>query len=209
MVASLQPHARTSGCRIVQILGGLGNPLAEVHAARLTERLAFLLKAEAHLLSAPGITGSAESTAAFLHDPFVGDTTKLFDELSVALVGIGALHPSRLLDQSGNRFSESELRSLAELGAVGDVCLRFFAAGGGKVHSDLDARVIGIHLEQLRRVPRCVGVAGGAGKLTAIRAALEGRWINVLITDRFIAERLVGSHERAAVPIGLDEVVEP
>jgi DNA-binding transcriptional regulator LsrR (DeoR family) len=208
MVASMQPQARTGGCRIVQILGGVGNPLAEVHAARLTERLAYLLKADAHLLAAPGITGSADSTGAFLNDPFVSRTTGLFDELSVALVGIGALHPSRLLDQSGNRFSEEELRTLASLGAAGDICLRFFDAAGVPVQSELDARVIGIRLEQLRRVPRCVGIAGGAAKLDAIRAALEGRWVNVLITDRFTAERLVVSHDRASAAVALEEGVE-
>ena len=55
----------------------------------------------------------------------------------------------------------------------------------------LDDRVIGIGLEQLRRVPRAIGVAGGPGKTLAIRAALLGGWINCLITDRFTGQRLV------------------
>jgi len=191
MVASMQPLSRATGSRIVQILGGIGNPAAEVHATRLTERLAHLLKGEAHFLPAPGVTGSAQSSAAVLADPFVAETTKMFDDLTVALVGIGALHPSRLLAQSGNIFSEAELDSLDQLGAVGDICLRFFDAKGEPVQSDFDSRVIAVTLGQLRRVPRSVGIAGGPSKLQAIRGALAGGWINVLITDRFTAERLV------------------
>jgi DNA-binding transcriptional regulator LsrR (DeoR family) len=198
MVASLHPLPRASGCKIVQILGGIGNPAAEVHATRLTERLAFLLKGDAHFLPAPGVTGSAESTPAFLADPFVAATSALFGELSMALVGIGALHPSRLLAQSGNIFSEEELRTLDELGAVGDICLRFFDAAGKPVTSPFDERVIGITLDELRRVPRSVGIAGSATKLGAIRGALTGGWVNVLITDRFTAERLVAEHLRPA-----------
>jgi len=36
-----------------------------------------------------------------------------------------------------------------------------------------------------------VGVAGGRRKTAAIRGALQGGWINVLITDRGTAERLL------------------
>lgn len=190
MVTSMQPLSRARGSRVVQILGGIGNPAAEVHATRLTERLAFLLKGEAHFLPAPGVTGTAESTAAFLSDPFVARTVARFDELTVALVGIGALHPSRLLAQSGNIFAEAELEALDDLGVVGDICLRFFDADGTPVRSGFDDRVIAATLEQLRRVPRSVGIAGGPAKLDAIRGALAGGWINVLITDRFTAERL-------------------
>ena len=52
-------------------------------------------------------------------------------------------------------------------------------------------RVIGIELEQLKRVPRAIGVAGGPAKTPAILAALLGGWINCLITDRSTAERLL------------------
>jgi DNA-binding transcriptional regulator LsrR (DeoR family) len=201
MVASLHPLPRASGSRVVQILGGIGNPAAEVHATRLTERLSFLLKGEARFLPAPGVTGSAESAEVVRADPYVASTTALFDEMTIALVGIGSLHPSRLLAQSGNSFDEQEIDALADLGAVGDICLRFFDAAGNRVDSNFDSRVIGATLEQLRRVPRAVGIAGGASKLTAIRGALAGGWINVLITDCYTAEALVVERDPSFGPI--------
>ena len=57
--------------------------------------------------------------------------------------------------------------------------------------SDVDRRVIGVTLEQLRNVDRSVGVAGGERKYEAIRGAVVGNWINVLITDHMTAERLI------------------
>ena len=71
------------------------------------------------------------------------------------------------------------------------VCLRFFNADGQPVITELDRRVIGIPLEQLRRVERTVGIAGGSRKHVAIRGALRGQWVNVLITDRFTAYTLL------------------
>ena len=192
MVGSMQPLRRTPGSHVVQILGGIGNPAAEAHVVQLTTQLASLLKAEPHFLPAPGVTASPVATAHYLAEPPVAETLAFFDRLTVALVGIGALHPSRLLGESGNVFAEQELDELDRLGAVGDICLRFFGEGGAPVDSGFGERVIGLSLEQLRRVPRAVGVAGGADKFEAIRGALEGRLVNVLITDRFTAERLVG-----------------
>ena len=82
-------------------------------------------------------------------------------------------------------------RALGERGAVGDVCLRFFDADGKPVSTDVDKRVIGVTLQQLTSAERSVGVAGGERKYDAIRGAVRGGWINVLITDVATAERLV------------------
>lgn len=206
MVASLPPLRRSGESHVVQILGGIGKPNAEAHAIRLTQQLASLVKAEPHFLSAPGVTGSPEATAAYLAEPLVQQTTAFFDRLTVALVGIGALHPSRLLGESGNVFAEDELGELEDLGAVGDVCLRFFDANGHAVSSRFDGRVVGLTLDQLREVPRSVGVAGTAEKVDAIRGALEGRLVNVLITDHFTAERLVAAPVSTALTGALEDV---
>jgi len=63
------------------------------------------------------------------------------------------------------------------------------------VITPLNNRVIGMKLEQLRGVNRVVGVAGGRRKVAAIRAALAGRLINVLITDRTTARTLTSPND--------------
>jgi len=55
----------------------------------------------------------------------------------------------------------------------------------------LHDRVLGISPAQLLKVPRKVAVAGGKGKFAAIRAAARGKWIDTLITDKYVAERLI------------------
>lgn len=191
MVDAMHPLPRPTSAQVVQILGGVGNPAAEAHAAHLTRRLAALTRGDATFLTAPGVAGSAETARIYLEDPFVRAAVDLFEQVTLALVGIGAVEPSKLLASSGNIFGQVELDLLRERGAAGDICLRFFDRGGRPVLTPLDTRVIGMRLEQLQRVPRSVAIAGGARKLHAIRGALAGRWVNVLITDRATAEALV------------------
>lgn len=202
-VDAMRPLPRAAAKRVVQLFGGVGNPAAVAHAARLTHRLAELTGAKPTFLLAPGIATSAEAREALMQDQFVREALAALDEVTLALVGIGALEPSTLLESSGNIFSEHELRTLGMRGAVGDICLRFFDADGRPVASDLDQRVIGVTLDQLRRVERCVGVAGGARKYDAIRAALLGGWINVLITDHVTAEQLAADRRASSATADL------
>jgi DNA-binding transcriptional regulator LsrR (DeoR family) len=190
MVDAMHPLPMSTTAEVVQILGGVGNPAAEVHAAHLTRRLAAFTHGSGVFLPAPGVAGSAEAARLYLADPFVRAAAQRFEQVTLALVGIGAVEPSRLLASSGNIFSKQELDVLRARGAVGDICLRFFDQHGQGVVSPLDERVIGIRPEQLRTVARSVGIAGGQRKHDAIRGALAGGWINVLITDVGTAETL-------------------
>jgi DNA-binding transcriptional regulator LsrR (DeoR family) len=191
MVEAMHPMSRPTGVRLVQILGGVGNPTAEIHASRLISRLAGLVKGEATLLPAPGVLGSADAKPIMMEDRFVREAASMFEEVTLALVGIGTVEPSGLLASSGNVFSPEELDVLRDSGAVGDICLRFFDQEGAPVATPLDGRVIGMTLEQLRSVKRAVALAGGKRKRGAIRAALTGGLVNVLITDRFTAQHLI------------------
>jgi DNA-binding transcriptional regulator LsrR (DeoR family) len=153
--------------------------------------LAYLLHGKGTFLPAPSSVGSKDARDVLLDDPFVRRAVSLFDDLDVALVGIGGQEPSGLLASSGNVFSPEELKTVRAAGGVGDIGLRYLCADGEPVDSPLDDRVIGIELAQLKQVPRAIGVAGGPGKTEAIHAALIGGWINSLITDRPTAERLL------------------
>jgi DNA-binding transcriptional regulator LsrR (DeoR family) len=194
MVDAMQPNSRAAGARVVQILGGVGNPSAEVHATHLTQRFANLVGGTATLLPAPGVVGSPEARRVLLKDRFVQEATELIGSVTLALVGIGAVEPSRMLAASGNVFSSAELESLRAEGAVGDICLRFFDRQGAPVVTPLNDRVIGVDLAQLRLADRVVAVAGGRRKIAAIRGALSGRLVNVLITDVDTAQRLAGDN---------------
>jgi DNA-binding transcriptional regulator LsrR (DeoR family) len=180
-----------TGIQVVQILGGIGNPSAEVHANRLTGRFASLVNGTAHFLPAPGILGSEAALKVLLADQYVREATRLFDRVTIALVGIGDIEPSKLLTLSGNVFSLEEQEELRGKGAVGDILLRFFDENGQPVKGPLSNRVVSMSLEQLTRANRAIAVAGGPRKFKAILGALRGKWINVLVTDRRTAERLL------------------
>ncbi|MFC7405738.1 sugar-binding transcriptional regulator [Georgenia alba] len=176
---------------VVQLLGGVGRPEVQFDATRLASRLSEVTGAEPYFLQAPGLVSSRAVRDALLEDAQVARTAGMWSALTVALVGIGSLDPSPLLLRSGNSVPAEEMDALRELGAVGDVVLKFVDPEGTHLSTDLDQRVVGIGAGAFKEIPRRVGVAGGPGKLEAIRAVLRGGWVNVLITDENTAHGLV------------------
>jgi DNA-binding transcriptional regulator LsrR (DeoR family) len=175
---------------VVQVVGGVGSPEVQMQATRLAGRLAEVTGAAPVFVPSPGLVGSAALQQALMADPGMQAVQEWWSRLTVALVGIGSLEPSPLLRRSGNSLVAEEQDELARAGAVGDVCLRYFDAHGDAVTSSFDQRVIGIGRDHLLRVPRRIGVAGGTDKTEAIRAAVLGGWVNILVTDLEVATSL-------------------
>ncbi|SON54394.1 Deoxyribonucleoside regulator [Hartmannibacter diazotrophicus] len=190
MVDAIHPLKRVKAERVVQILGGIGNPSVQSHATQLTTRLAELAGAEPMLLPSQGVASSSAARLVMLGDSYVRGTMDQFRRVTMALIGVGALQPSVMLANSGNSFTGEELNDLAARGAVGDICLRFFDIDGKPVGGPFDERIIGMSLDELKTVPRVVAVAGGERKVAALHGALQTGLINVFVTDKFTAEKL-------------------
>ncbi len=176
---------------VVQMLGGLGPVEAVDHSAILTQRIAQKLSAQLRLLPAPGIVATNEMAQALRSDPQTKQVLELAAQADIALVGLGVPSPESLLLRTGTILRQRDLQLLREACAVGDIALRYLDADGVPLDLELNERLIGITIEQIKQIPRVIGIAGGVIKRDIIRAALRGRILNALVTDVGTAEALV------------------
>jgi DNA-binding transcriptional regulator LsrR (DeoR family) len=202
MVSALEPM-EVRNVQVVQMIGGLGFPEAEVHATSLARRLTQLLNSKLILLNAPGIVDNYMIKSVIWSDSNMQRVFELFSRINVAFVGIGAPTPNSVVVRDGTIINQHNLENLRNQGAVGDIALRFFDRQGRPVITELDERVIGITLDQLKRIPRVVGIAGGPQKREVVRAVLEGNLINVLVTDHQTAVSILDLETEAALPSSL------
>jgi len=190
MEAALTPQ-RFPNAQVVQIIGGLGQPDAEVHATELCRGVSRALGCRLTLLPVPGIVADQRTREALLSDVHVQRAMGACDDLDIAFVGVGAPTPDSVTMRDGSIISQSELDGLLRKGAVGDIALRYYDANGTCIEAEINDRIIGMSLEDLKRVPKVVGVSGGPDKVSAIRGALRGSLIDVLITDVVTAQKLL------------------
>lgn len=193
VVDALPPY-NWPGMTVVQILGGLGHPAADIHGSDLARRMAQSFGAKLRLLAAPGVVKSKLVCEALMEDPQIGGTLALAETADVVILGVGIPLHGSVVQESGI-LSREEILRLMEDGAVGDIALRFFDSEGRAMEHEVNERTIGLTLKQIQKIPRRIGVAGGEKKFEVIRGALLGKFINVLITNDLTAMRLLADEE--------------
>jgi len=197
-LASMIDNLRTERkpkCVVLQMVGGLGEPKSETHATGLVSRASMSLGAGMWLMPAPGVVDSIDSAKLLVSDRTIFQSLERAGSADIAFVGIGNLTRDSLLMRDEYIISWPEMEGLIHQGAVGDIGLRYYDIHGTLVHSPLNERVIGIWLEELRKIKRVIGVAGGVEKTNAILGAINGKLINTLITDTETARELLHAGE--------------
>lgn len=177
---------------VIQITGGNKSITVRFDCHEVTRRLAHRLDVDPVLLHAPGVVDKKETRDLLLQESSIRETFRRFDEIDIAIVGIGAITPavqSTLI--SSGYVSDQDLEALKMSGAVGDVFSYFIDAGGQVVGAELYDRLITISIDQIRRIPTSIGIATGLGKAQAVVASAKGGFINTLIVDRELADAIV------------------
>jgi DNA-binding transcriptional regulator LsrR (DeoR family) len=197
-VEAMRSRPRKILSEVMQMIGGVGSPQAQIQATRLVSHLAELTSAKPFYMAAPGLVANHGIRQAFLDDPAVATTAEAWERINTSLVGIGTFPASPLWQASGNALTQEEENELLSSGAVGEICLRYFDIDGAPMNPAIEERMISIDSASMLRIPRRIGVAGGMRKLAAIRGAISGGWVNVLITDADAARQLLEPPQLAA-----------
>lgn len=177
--------------KLVELTGALGSRSSEYEGHGIITRLASKLGAEAHLLNAPFLCSSEATAQALYEDQIISQPLKLASQASLALMGIGSLHPEMATFLKFGYLSKSLLKTLQADGAVGNVCGLYFDIDGNPACSDFCQKIITISRKKLLSIPDRIGVSGGPDKVEAILGAVRGGYVNILVTDNITAQSML------------------
>jgi DNA-binding transcriptional regulator LsrR (DeoR family) len=191
---ALYPLSGESTLKMVDISP---NTLVGMMAAKYRPHVSAYALPVQHLLSLREIE---RERRRLLRDPEVRSIYEAAQTVDIALVGIGMI-----AEQTPGFCSLAEsygvsVKRLRQLGVVGEINYQPFDAGG-RIVDRPELRVLmhrtlsveGSRLQMLSRRPdrHVVAIAGGRAKLDAVRGALAGRFMNVLVTDEDLAGALL------------------
>lgn len=188
MSCSLLPRV-LKGSQIVQLEGGVTHSKWRNYAKDILENFSNNYSTIAQYLPLPVVFGSREVKEMVDQDRHIKRVLEMGSHANIAVFGVGTVRPNALFFRLG--YTDQEEQTRIQQIAVGDICSRFFDADGRICNKDLDARTVGITLDELRNKEHSIMIAGGEAKVPAIRAALKGHYANVFITDQFTAKELL------------------
>lgn len=182
-------HRSIKGSQVVQLEGGLSNSEWNNYSREILENFANNFNTVAQYLPLPVIFDNKATKEQVDKDRYIKRILELGRHANIALFSVGTVRPNALFFRLG--YTDIQEQEKIQRTSVGDICSRFFDVEGRVCNRDLDERTVGITLSELRDKEYSIMISGGEGKINAIKAALRGRYANVLITDQFTGKALL------------------
>ncbi len=177
-------------CSVVSLMGGLTRG-SETNTFEVSTELAKTLGADCYYVTAPIYCPSIESREILLTHSGVNEVMERARKSDLAVLSCGDLsHKTALTAMSsvGERLPD-----LRKSGAVGEILGTFLDAQGLPVDHMLNQRVIAMPPADLKMIPNRILISGGLYKADIIQAILCAGYVNCLVTDEAVAQRLVAS----------------
>ena len=164
---------------VVSLTGGVNYYLPNTQSNIFTAKL--------YLTPTPFVMSTREMVQAVNDEPAVREIAEMLPLSSMTVVGIGGMDENATVIRNGI-FTTKELLYMTMQGAVGDVLCHFFDINGKQMESSIEDRLITTSLQTLANQDNVIGVAAGENKVNAIIGALNGKFLDILITDSETAE---------------------
>lgn len=178
----IEPNSKLN-LTLIPLIGGVGQTQIEIHPNHVVMDLARAFRGDFKLLHAPAVVSNGEIRNTFLKEESLENILEMGKKVDIAIVGIGSPITDKSTMMSSGYFDVDDLKVFKKQGAAGDICLQFYDINGQSDEFEFNNRVIGVELDNIKKIPTVIGVAGGKEKIEAIVGALNGKFINVLVTN--------------------------
>jgi DNA-binding transcriptional regulator LsrR (DeoR family) len=188
--------SRAYDVKVAPVLGGVqGRVTTDVNylVAQLAERLG----GQAYRLHAPAFVDTSEHRDMLQSVGPIKEILDITRQASIALLGVGTVEPGESRFVEFTALSAEDMRWIAETcGGVGEIGAYAYDIEGNPCASEYAERVVGLSLQELKRIPFVIGVAGTAAKARPLYGALRGGYLHTLITDEAAAQGVLQLFDR-------------
>ncbi|QIZ36828.1 sugar-binding transcriptional regulator [Saccharopolyspora sp. ASAGF58] len=176
-------------CPIVQLCGVQAGMDMRDRSVETVGRVAQVGGGDAYPIYGPLVLPDRRTTDILRKQPGIAETFDQFQQLTKAVVSIGAWQPGE--STVYDALTPSERDSIGRRGATAEIAARLFDEDGNALSTGLAHHVLAITHDQLRRVPEVIALGYTEPKAEAIDAVLRSGIVTTLITDAAAADRIL------------------
>lgn len=174
----------------VQLCGGVSNLNKNIYATEIANNFAVSLGSVSYSLPLPAVVDSKKMKEVVQKDHNIAKILQYGYDANIALITTGAFGQKSALVHAGY-IGHEEMKILAERGAVGDICSHLIDIHGNICDPELDERTIAVPLDEIKKKRYRICVAQGLSKVDSMLGALNGGFINVLVTSEETADLIL------------------
>lgn len=197
-VTSLAEEARSfkpfdkKDINVVQLYGGISPLLNDSGSTDSIQSIARLLNGDAYQICAPAYVDNKDTAELFRSESQISSILEMGKGCDIAIFSSAPVDKTGFIFTLGS-LKEDDIRSLDENRAIGDICIHFLNEKGEIADQQLDERVIGLSLEEIKQIPEKILIAYGEHRAEIVRALLEKGFVNRFYTDEKLAKRILES----------------
>ncbi|WP_231290037.1 sugar-binding transcriptional regulator [Komagataeibacter europaeus] len=193
-IAAIAGHIGMPVTRAITFVSAIGGSMRageHMSSDHICRRLAARFGGESETLYAPALVADAQMRRALMANDVVQHTLNRARRADIALIGIGDVNEDSNMVRMG-WFSPAEIAASKLAGAIGDMMgYDFITIAGKAADVPMQGRVIGLSLDELRRIPNVIAIASESTKIVAILAALRTGTITTLATTEANARTIL------------------
>lgn len=190
-LANYLPIKSLKNINVLQMIGAIASPSGSLFAAsEVAALIASKLSGYSIYLHVPAVVSSARLAMELQAEPIIRANFSALNRCNKALYVVESVQDNHSL-VSTDILTLHEMQLYRELGAVGSICGRFYDAQGNPLVADIDLRVMGISLAQLRQIPQRLLLSSGIENIQATIGAIKGGYATDIIIDEATAIALL------------------
>ncbi|NDL62181.1 sugar-binding transcriptional regulator [Acerihabitans arboris] len=186
-VAAVADHIGSvpeKNCKFISGIGGTHRPGDAINADHVCRRIARKFGGSSETLYAPAYVENRALKEAFMQNGTIKETLDRARKADVALVGIGDMNEDSYMVQLGWFTRHEIIDASLNQGVIGDIAgYDFFNTQGQHVDTVMSDRVIGLSIDELRKIPCVIAIASENNKSLAILGALRTGAIDIIATS--------------------------
>jgi len=179
-------YSNVENCQLIQLTGAFLDKNYFVTPTHIVQEVSKKLNARIYSLNAPLYAATAEMQEQFSNDPTNKIIHQMAEESDINIFGVSELSEEATTFQTGI-VNKNDFDELKNLGAIGDCAGTFIDKDGDIIKWSKSNLYTGIYLNRIQKAKNVICVAGEPEKAEVIKAVVQKKYINILMTTKQVA----------------------
>lgn len=186
----LNIHKRKN-LKILPVCGAVGVEGQEYTTNAITRMFAEKLGGMYYTINIPACLDTREAKDILEKDSNTLQIMKLVNKISTSILAVSDINLDTSFGKLGS-FTEKDINYLKKLGIIGILNFEFLSKDGNLVINKLIERIIRLYpLDAIKNTKNSIMVSFGTQKVDIMRAVLNSKAINIMITDESTARQIL------------------